>query len=191
MIVVAWVECKAFWLCAGSPVVLGPNTRADQGGDGVGGCGALCGRVSPGNLPAGWAGAGCPTRLGACAAEYLIAPSDDGAVFVWDYATGALTAVLEGDSGEGGVACVATHPHAPMLASGGREPVVTLWSPEVRPARLNAAGSMPGPPFFLQCLFPTSSLVSFKIHSCAPATALSAWAAGGGWLQPAAGLGGG
>ena len=60
-----------------------------------------------------------------------MSPSDDGSVFVWDYSTGSLVTVLESGS-EGGLACVAPHPHAPMLASCGHAPVVQLWSPEVR-----------------------------------------------------------
>ncbi|GAB4815937.1 hypothetical protein N2152v2_002983 [Parachlorella kessleri] len=61
--------------------------------------------------------------------DFLLAPSDDGSVFVWDYGSGGLLAVLESGS-QDALACVAAHPHAPMLASCGHSAVVQLWSPE-------------------------------------------------------------
>lgn len=66
--------------------------------------------------------------------EFLVAPSDCGALFVWDYASGALVNVLPA-AGPGpgmGMAatCVAAHPLAPGLASSGQDGVVRVWSPE-------------------------------------------------------------
>lgn len=63
----------------------------------------------------------------------LVAPSDDGSVFVWDYATGRLLNVLEGSPGST-ACCVAWHPTLPALASGGADAVVRLWSPEAAAA---------------------------------------------------------
>ena len=81
-----------------------------------------------------------------------MSPSDDGNLFIWHYASGRLAAVLPAGSvaapassagaasSGGGVAaaapggaptaCVAPHPLLPVLASGGADSVVRLWSPE-------------------------------------------------------------
>lgn len=87
-----------------------------------------------------------------------MSPSDDGRLFVWEYASGRLAAVLPpGGAGAGeltlsaagggdgpaaggaaggllGAACVAPHPLLPVLASGGADSVVRLWSPEAAQA---------------------------------------------------------
>lgn len=82
-------------------------------------------------------------------AELLVSPSDDGNVFVWDYASGQLVAVLppappaaggagpaDGAAGAAaGVACVAPHPLLPVLASAGLDATVRLWSPEAEQQR--------------------------------------------------------
>lgn len=90
-------------------------------------------------------------------AELLVSPSDDGNLFLWDYASGHLVAVLpptvtsaaaptlsaaDGGSAElslpaVGATCVAPHPFLPVLAAGGADAVVRLWSPEAE-----AAGSL-------------------------------------------------
>lgn len=88
-------------------------------------------------------------------AELLVSPSDDGNLFVWDYSSGSLAAVLAppaaaqptlsaaGSPGAAAAAelpaaaaatCVATHPLLPVLASGGADSVVRLWSPEAEEA---------------------------------------------------------
>ena len=85
-------------------------------------------------------------------AELLVSPSDDGNLFLWDYASGCLAAVLApppapeptlstaGSPGEpaappaAAATCVAPHPLLPVLASGGADSVVRLWSPEAEEA---------------------------------------------------------
>lgn len=61
--------------------------------------------------------------------QYVVSGSDDGHIFVWDRGTGELANLLR--SSDSGVSCVAPHPHLPMLASCGHDPIVRLWSPEV------------------------------------------------------------
>jgi WD40 repeat protein len=61
--------------------------------------------------------------------QYVVSGSDEGHIFVWERGTGALVNLLR--SSDAGVSCVAPHPHLPMLASCGHDPVVRLWSPEV------------------------------------------------------------
>lgn len=81
-----------------------------------------------------------------------MSPSDDGSLFLWDYASGCLVAVLAppaaaqptlsvaGSAGEraspaaAAATCVAPHPLLPVLASGGADSVVRLWSPEAQEA---------------------------------------------------------
>lgn len=84
-----------------------------------------------------------------------MSPSDDGHLFLWHYASGRLAAVLPPapashaaeptlSAADGvaeaaaappvGVACVAPHPLLPVLASGGADGVVRLWSPEAQEA---------------------------------------------------------
>ena len=70
--------------------------------------------------------------------EYVVAPSDDGRVFVWREAGGGLVAMLapppsiEGDDGPlAPVTAVAPHPTDPCLASAGADGVVRLWAPQV------------------------------------------------------------
>ncbi|EIE20239.1 hypothetical protein COCSUDRAFT_48661 [Coccomyxa subellipsoidea C-169] len=60
--------------------------------------------------------------------QYVVSGSDDGHIFVWQRGTGQLVNLLR--SSDTGVSCVAPHPHLPMLASCGQDPVVRLWSPE-------------------------------------------------------------
>eukprot|EP00887_Chlorella_sp_A99_P002952 scaffold24.g2952.t1 len=72
--------------------------------------------------------------LGRGAAQLLAAPSDDGSLFVWDYSTGRLLNVLAASPGSPAT-CVAPHPAAPGLASGGADGIVRLWSPEAAAAR--------------------------------------------------------
>ena len=85
--------------------------------------------------------------------ELLVSPSDDGNLFMWDYASGSLAAVLAplaagrptrsaaGSPEEAtehaaaaAATCVAAHPLLPVLASGGADSVVRLWSPEAEEA---------------------------------------------------------
>lgn len=77
-----------------------------------------------------------------------MSPSDCGSLFVWDYASARLVAVLPlhaadtSSAGSGGgeqapapaATCVAPHPLLPLLASGGADSVVRLWSPEAAEA---------------------------------------------------------
>lgn len=69
--------------------------------------------------------------LGGAGHQLLAAPSDDGRVFVWDYASARLLGAL-GDGAGAAAACVvvAAHPTLPLLASGGMDAIVRLWSPE-------------------------------------------------------------
>ncbi|CAL8470916.1 g10458 [Coccomyxa elongata] len=62
--------------------------------------------------------------------QYVVSGSDDGHIFIWERATGALVNLLL--SSDSGVSCVAPHPHLPMLASCGQDPVVRMWSPEAQ-----------------------------------------------------------
>jgi WD and tetratricopeptide repeat-containing protein 1 len=58
----------------------------------------------------------------------VAAGSDDGRVFIYAAATGALVRVLQADADVAN--CVRPHPHLPVLATSGIESVVKLWSPE-------------------------------------------------------------
>lgn len=64
--------------------------------------------------------------------EFVVSGSDDGRVFIWDQASGRLVNMLSSD--DRNVSCVAANKSMPMLASAGSEPVVKLWSPQVRAA---------------------------------------------------------
>jgi hypothetical protein len=80
-----------------------------------------------------------------------VSPSDDGNLFVWEYASGRLVAVLPqpaaaaasgGDAPPGvGGGAVAPHPALPVLASAGPGPVVRLWSPEAEQQQGAAAAA--------------------------------------------------
>ena len=73
----------------------------------------------------------CQVALMGSGSQYVVSGSDDGHIFVWERATGSLVNLLR--SSDSGVSCVAPHPHLPMLASCGQDPVVRMWSPEVPP----------------------------------------------------------
>ena len=62
--------------------------------------------------------------------EFVASGSDDGRIFIWDRFTGRLVNMLSSD--DQNVTCVAAHPSMPVLASAGSEPVIKLWSPQVR-----------------------------------------------------------
>jgi len=62
--------------------------------------------------------------------EFVASGSDDGRIFVWDRFNGRLVNMLSSD--DQNVSCVAAHPSMPVLASAGSEPVIKLWSPQVR-----------------------------------------------------------
>lgn len=64
--------------------------------------------------------------------ELIASGSDDGHIFIWDRQTGRLVNLLGRGSDAASVTSLACHPHMPLLASSGAEPVVRLWSPEVR-----------------------------------------------------------
>jgi hypothetical protein len=64
-------------------------------------------------------------------AELLASPSDDGSVYVWDYASAALVMVLRSQLVGRGTAATA-HPQLPLLATCGSDSLVRLWSPGVR-----------------------------------------------------------
>lgn len=79
-----------------------------------------------------------------------MSPSDCGSLFIWDYKSATVVAVLPphapaaSSSGSGGgeltpapaaaATCVAPHPLLPVLAGGGADSVVRLWSPEAADA---------------------------------------------------------
>ena len=62
--------------------------------------------------------------------DFVISGSDDGWIFIWDRHSGQLVNMLHAD--ERNVSTLAVHPFMPMLASSGSDPVVKLWSPQVR-----------------------------------------------------------
>ena len=64
--------------------------------------------------------------------QFVVSGSDDGRIFIWDQFSGRLVNMLSAD--DRNVSCVAAHPSMPVLASAGSEPVVKLWSPQVRTA---------------------------------------------------------
>ena len=113
---------------------------------------SMCPVIARCGAPHCSSGTSHPTRP---CAELLVSPSDDGNLFVWDYASGSLAAVLApptaaqptlSAAGSPGAAeaaelpaaaaatCVAAHPLLPVLASGGSDSVVRLWSPEAEEA---------------------------------------------------------
>ena len=60
--------------------------------------------------------------------QYIVAGSDDGALYVWDRQTENNVKILKGDSSI--VNCLQPHPFLCLLATSGIEPIVRLWSPQ-------------------------------------------------------------
>ena len=59
--------------------------------------------------------------------QYIMAGSDDGKFFIWNRRTSNIEQVLVGDDNI--VNCLQSHPHAPILATSGIDPVVRIWQP--------------------------------------------------------------
>lgn len=59
--------------------------------------------------------------------EFIVAGSDDGALYIWDKQTTNLLKAIQADMNI--VNCVQVHPSISMLATSGIEPNVKIWSP--------------------------------------------------------------
>jgi len=59
--------------------------------------------------------------------EYAVSGSDGGKIFIWDTRTGKIVTVLNADSQV--AASLSAHPTTLMMASGGKDHTVKLWSP--------------------------------------------------------------
>lgn len=79
----------------------------------------------------------------------LASGSDDGAVCVWDPASGLVVAVLTGH--DGGVSSVAWSPDSIRLASGGDDGVIRIWDP-ARGLELAALAGHGGRPMMVRLL---------------------------------------
>ncbi|XP_072153269.1 WD and tetratricopeptide repeats protein 1 isoform X2 [Bemisia tabaci] len=68
--------------------------------------------------------------------QYIVAGSDDGALYVWDRQTENNVKILKGDSSI--VNCLQPHPFLCLLATSGIEPVVRLWSPQPEDGKVDS-----------------------------------------------------
>ena len=64
--------------------------------------------------------------------EFVVSGSDDGNVFIWDFRTGEIVNVLEGE--EAAITGAAPHPFDSVLATSRAEDTIQIWSPEAQEA---------------------------------------------------------